>query len=325
MRRLLVIALVLAAGACAQPVDPGAAEVARALSSQVDADRLMNDVVALSQEHWEDTPFDCASLDATSDTWCRLTNVRSRAWLAARFTELGLEVTDDVSLEHPPTHNLFVEVKGTERPEEVLLVGAHFDAFYGGADDNSSGVAVMVEMARLIAQAPLRRTVRFVGFDLEEIGLVGSSRMARSKSPPLVSLVFDCVGYRDTAAGSQKSLPGLPNSPAGDFLAVIGNEVSRPRIETLLEVARGDPAVPPLQALLAPGLGAGPLTGNLMRSDHAPFWLEGQSAVFFTDTANFRNPNYHTPQDEPATLDREFLASVARAALLAVGTWGNGP
>ena len=105
---------------------------------------------------------------------------------------------------------------------------------------------------------------------------------------------------------------------------MIANEPSRQRaVETrLLNDALG---VARMVAIIAPADGASPIAGNLMRSDHAPFWLTGREALFFTDTANFRNPNYHTDQDLPATLDPEFLASATRLAMVTVGYWAGGP
>lgn len=319
----LVLALVSASG-CSSRVSAATTSRAHDLGAAVEPGRLWDDVQSLVDLHQADTPFDCASVGSSAETWCHLTNTKSREFVRARFAALGLGVEDDASSESPPTHNVFADVRGTERPGEVVLVGAHFDAFYGGADDNGSGVAVMLELARVVAAHPLPRTVRFVGFDLEEYGLVGSSRYAKSHDAPVASLVFDCVGFKDPTPGSQGSLPGFPVPPAGDFLAVIGNDVSRDRVETLFQVAEGAAGVAPLQAIVAPGLGAGPLSGNLMRSDHAPYWLAGKSAVFFTDTANFRNPHYHQATDLRATLDADFLGQVARTAALALGAWGGG-
>lgn len=322
MRTLLVLLLL---PACAPgQVDGPTTDKARALATDVDGDRVFSDVVALAGLHATDTRVDCASLNSRADTWCNLTNDAARRFLEERFRSLGLSPLIDEVTDHPATRNVVVDLRGTSKPDEVVLVGAHFDAFFMGADDNSSGVAVMLELARLLATRPLARTVRFVGFDHEEIGLVGSTRLARARPAPRVSLVLDCVGYADSTPGSQASPPGFPSSPAGDFLAVVANDVSRARAEEVVQVAAGQGA-PPLVLIVSPGLGAGPLSGNLMRSDHAPFWLAGESAIFFTDTANFRNENYHTRLDTPDTLNRGFLTGVAKAAAMAVVAWGDAP
>lgn len=321
---LLLVLLLVVAGCAPGQVDGATTEKARALAQEVDGDRVFADVEALARLHLTDTRVDCAALNSRADTWCNLSNAGARTFVADRLRSLGLSPEFDVVDTHPETSNVLAELPGTSKPGEVVLVGAHFDAFFMGADDNSSGVAVMLEVARLLANRPLARTVRFIGFDHEEIGLVGSTRHVKSRSTPKVSLVFDCVGYADSTPGSQTSPPGFPASPAGDFLAVIANDVSRARAEEVVQVAAGKGA-PPLVPIISPGLGAGPLSGNLMRSDHAPFWLAGESAVFFTDTANFRNKNYHTRLDTPETLNRPFLTGVAKAAAMAVVAWGDAP
>lgn len=321
MSRALLMAVAL--GGCAPAgVDGATAEKARLLATEVDGRRVFDDVVALSTQHGSDVKLNCAALNSVADTWCNLSMTRSRALVQSRLASLGMRVELETSDTHPPTTNVVAELPGTTRPDEVVMVAAHFDAFYSGADDNSSGVAAMLEVARLLAQRPLARTVRFTGFDLEELGLVGSTRHVAVRSPPKASLVFDCIGYSDSKKGSQSSLPGFPTPSAGDFLAVIANDVSRGQVEQFAAVAKDQP-IPPVVDIIAPGLGAGPLSGNLMRSDHAPLWLAGESAVFFTDTANFRNPNYHTPNDTADTVNQEFLTGVTRAAVMAIVAWGD--
>jgi len=184
-------------------------------------------VRTLSTQHLDDSHLDCAALNSKLDSWCNLSNSRSRALVMARLTSLGLQVELESSDTHPVTTNVVAELRGTSKPDEVVMIAAHFDAFYSGADDNSSGVAAMLEVARLLANRPLARTVRFTGFDLEEIGLVGSTRHVATRAHPKASLVFDCIGYSDTKPGSQSSLPGFPTPSAGDFLAEVRRQMRR--------------------------------------------------------------------------------------------------
>lgn len=322
---VMALALAAASAACAPaPVPAATIERARQVAARVDDAAIFRDVQALAAQHLADVKFDCQG-SVPRPLWpaCDLSTGAARQTVRARFEALGLTVTEQSDTEYPETTNVLAEVRGTERPDEVVLVGAHYDAFYGGADDNSTGVAVVLELARLVAAEPLRRTVRFAAFDKEEYGLVGSKRLVAAGQQVSVALIMDCVGYRDLAAGSQKSVPGLPVPPRGDFIAAIADEVSRGRLEDLLDVARGSPGVAPVQGIVAPGTGDGPLTSDLMRSDHAPFWRSGQRAIFLSDTANFRNPNYHQASDLPATVDAEFLADVARLAALATVVWAD--
>ena len=333
MRRLLISLVGLVLGSCASSPSLEEAAVTRAggFAAGVERARLVADVESLVAAHLGDTPYDCVRLNPNIDTtrspYCGHTREKARALLRERLTALGYAVTEQTTEdERFPTTNLVAERRGTERPDEVVMVGAHYDAFYAGADDNSSGVAALLEMARLAAGQRFARTVRFVGFDLEEFGLVGSTRYVASRPGERIvaSIVFDCIGYRDAREGAQQGLPGFPIPTTGDFLAAIGNATSRPRLEELYTLNTRLGFVS-LQGVVTPNDGAGPLSGNLMRSDHAPFWLAGHSALFLTDTANFRNPNYHQATDVPATLDPDFLTGVTRLSAAGIAFWAEGP
>jgi Zn-dependent M28 family amino/carboxypeptidase len=335
VRALFAALLLLVVSSCASrtPVDEAAVTRVGDFASGVERSRLVSDVDALVAAHREDTPLDCASLidldqlDTEHHPVCHLTRDKARQLVRERFESLGYTVTaQDTEDPRFPTSNVIAELRGDVHPDEVVVVGAHYDAYYSGADDNSSGVAAMLEMARLAAGKRFARTVRFVGFDLEELGLVGSTRYVRAHAEEKViaSLVFDCIGYRDARSGAQQGLPGFPMPDTGDFLAAIANEQSRPRLEELY--ALGDKlGFVPIRGALAPIDGSGPFAGNLMRSDHAPFWLAGHSALFLTDTANFRNPHYHRDTDVPATLDPDFLAGVTKLSAAGLAFWAEGP
>ncbi|PTL77000.1 peptidase M28 [Vitiosangium sp. GDMCC 1.1324] len=311
-----------------------AAAVSRAgdFAAGVEKSRLISNVDALVAAHREDTPLDC-SLFETSDIdtnrrpVCNLTRELSRRLVRERFESLGYSVTThDTEDARFPTSNVIAELRGTEHPDEVVVIGAHYDAFFSGADDNSSGVAAMLEMARLASGKRFARTVRFVGFDLEELGLVGSTRYVQTHPGERIvaSIVFDCIGYRDATPGAQQGLPGFPVPTTGDFIAAIANEQSRASLEELYTLGSRlkDGLV---RGVVMPNDGSGPASGNLMRSDHAPFWLAGQSALFLTDTANFRNPNYHHDTDVPSTLDADFLTDVTRLSAAGLSYWAGGP
>ncbi|HZI03689.1 MAG TPA: M28 family peptidase [Archangium sp.] len=334
MRALRAALLLLAVNACASrlPVEEAALTRAGDFAAGVERSRLESDVEALAAAHREDTPLDCGAFDTSGINLehtpvCHLTREKARQLVRERFEALGYTVIAH-NVEGPTwqTTNVIAEVRGTEHPDEVVVVGAHYDAFFSGADDNSSGVAAMLEMARLAAGKRFARTVRFVGFDLEEIALVGSTRYVRSLPGEeiVASIVFDCIGYRDPRPGAQLDLPGFPIPNTGDFIGAISNEQSRPRLEELYALGSRLDFVP-IRGVMAPIDGSGPASGNLMRSDHAPFWLAGHSALFLTDTANFRNPHYHRDTDEPSTLDYDFLAGVTRLSAAGIAYWAEGP
>jgi hypothetical protein len=196
--------------------------------------------------------------------------------------------------------------EGTMCPERVFIVGAHYDSVSvtPGADDNASGTAGMLEIARVLAGTPLPATVWFTGFTLEENGLVGSYNMAERVVEDGTQVVgmysLEMIGY-------------TTEEENGDFVAVIGNEASI-RLNDAYHRAR-NAFLPDLPSAVLTLQGNGEEQPDSRRSDHAPFWDAGFQALLVSDTANFRNPNYHQPSDTLATLDLEFATNVTKAML----------
>lgn len=263
----------------------------------------------------------------------------------------------------PAWHNIIIELPGKEFPNEMYLVGAHFDCVPDtpGADDNGTGVAVLLEMARLLKDQPLKRTVRIVFFNLEEAGLVGSTQHAerlaerlevaglkkeeKSAEPgadagPKIKLrgmiSLEMLGFYSSEPDSQKNpfkgLQGLELPTKGDFVALAGVLSARPFIRQLDEQLRawrpargeggggdGEPAASAASGINTVVFDYSPIAPpDILRSDHAPFLLRGIPAVMVTDTANFRNPNYHKPTDTIETLDLKELTRTASALTHAV-------
>ncbi|WP_138497839.1 M20/M25/M40 family metallo-hydrolase [Nostoc sp. PA-18-2419] len=216
--------------------------------------------------------------------------------------------------------NIFAERVGTNKAAKAILIGAHYDtvAFSPGADDNASGVAVMLEVARLLGSRPTSRTLQLAFFDQEEAGLLGSQAFVK-KTARLENLggaiVMDMVAYACYTAGCQKYPAGLPISPPsnkGDFLVVVGDTEHLPLVNAFqnLEKNKEKSNLPAVLTLPIPLKGI--LTPDTLRSDHAPFWYQGVGAVLVTDTANLRTPHYHQPSDIPATIDRSFFTGAAQ-------------
>jgi Zn-dependent M28 family amino/carboxypeptidase len=315
--------LVLLCGCALDGPQVSHVQQAEALAEAVDAERLMPWVERLSREHLADTKLPCAAFD-TIDKYpaCELTSTAAVELVRAAFAGFGYEPEIvDQGAEPYVSHNVIAELRGTSRPSEVVLVAAHVDAFYAGADDNGSGVAAMLEVARVAADQRFARTVRFVGFDLEERGSRGSTRYvdAGHADDVVAAMILECVGYTDRGAGSQDSPLGFQLGDVGDSLLIAANADSLGMAQRMLALNKELDLIE-LRAAVAGGSGAYPFTGALLRSDNGPFWLRGLRAVMLTDTANFRNPNYHEASDTPDTLDPEFLAAATRmvAASLAV-------
>lgn len=218
--------------------------------------------------------------------------------------------------------NIIAERPGRDPAAKAVLVAAHFDTVEGspGADDNASGVAVVLELARRLKDRPTRRPLRVVFFDEEEQGLVGSAAYARSPTrlaELAAVVVVEMAGFSCRQKGCQRFPAGLPAGVApdvGDFIAVVGD---LEHVDLLAAFRRaGGPDRPPIFALPVPDKGT-PLPDS-RRSDHAPFWDAGVGAVMITDTAELRNPHYHRASDTPETLDPAFMAGVAAMTVDAV-------
>jgi len=222
------------------------------------------------------------------------------------------------------TYQNVVATVAAEKPGPPLIVAAHFDTVEQspGADDNASGLAVLLEAARLVQAQAFTRPVRFIAFNLEEENLLGSSAYAeylqRKGEEIRGAIVLECVGYARSEPGTQQRPPNLPiDVPTiGNFLAVIGNGASQDLVAAV--TASGNRAVPPLKMIPLVVPGRGEQLPDTRRSDHAPFWDHGYPAVMLTDTANYRNPHYHRPTDTIDTLNLTFLSHVALAVTAAV-------
>jgi Zn-dependent M28 family amino/carboxypeptidase len=273
----------------------------------------------------------------------------AREYCAEQLSALGYTVTrHDFGLGDCAGQNVVGTLRGTELPDEQVLLSAHIDSVdsCNGADDNASGVAGLLEAARALAHAPHPRSLLVACWDQEERGLVGSLKHATAAHllghDIRMSFVFEMIGYRSALPGSQR-LPVAADQeflfellfPAqyqkyvdserrGDFIALVTdaagtlNATGGERYQAVFSQAAEQLRLPvqalPLSALLMLAL------PDLSRSDHSPFWLNGYSAMMITDTANLRNPHYHCADgaDDVASLDFAFAAQVTQAATQAV-------
>ena len=223
---------------------------------------------------------------------------------------------------YAPRRQTFISMKeevgnviaGDENPGGYYILGAHFDTVAGtpGADDNASGVAVLLEVARLARNLTPPRPWAFIGFTCEEPPAfftpdMGSrvyvKRARQQKANILGMLCLEMVGYYSQAPHSQ-SLPlplklmGYPTT--GNFIGLVSDRRSRPLMVRLEAAIQGGCRLPTVT--LAVPLG-GHILPEVRLSDHANFWDEGYPAIMLTDTAFMRNPNYHEPGDVMDLLD----------------------
>lgn len=202
--------------------------------------------------------------------------------------------------------------------EAIFIVGAHYDTVQGtpGADDNASAVAALLEIAKNLQNVPLKSSVVFCGFTLEEYGLIGSKayveKLISEKTVVSGMISLEMVGYRNRQPGSQTYPPYVDPSKypdTGDFIAVVGNEPSQELAISIASKMKEHVPELPVEYLILPG--KGDQFKEVLLSDHSPFWDKDYRAVMITDTAFFRNPHYHQPTDKIETLDLEFIQNVA--------------
>lgn len=215
--------------------------------------------------------------------------------------------------------NIVVELRGDSIPGEIILFGAHYDSVLGtpGADDNASGVAVLLEMCRALKERKIGRTVRLVFFALEEHPIFNTPHMgshvyaseAVKKGENITIMAsLEMLGYFSSRDGGQAfPLPFMgrvfPTTP--DFVGVVGDTGSKREVELIARALRrtGTKVETLAASRMIPGI-------NL--SDHDPFWKLGFKALMITDTAFYRNPNYHSPNDTIDTLDFRIMSRICR-------------
>jgi len=218
-----------------------------------------------------------------------------------------------------PVRNVFAEIRGASRPGEIVVVGAHYDSVRGapGANDNGSGVAGVLELAHALRGWRPARTWRLVLFVNEEPPFYRTEEMgshvhvagARARGDRIVAMFsIETIGYYADAPGSQHyPFPFSAFYPdRGDFLAFVANLASRGLVHRTVAAFRAA-AEFPSEGVAAPGWIPG-----VDWSDQWAFWRAGIPAVMITDTAPFRYPHYHTPQDTPDKVDYDRLARVVR-------------
>lgn len=236
------------------------------------------------------------------------------------FESYGLHVESDFFSYRGKIYRNIVARPRAQPGGPLVILGAHIDALEGspGADDNASGMAVLLETARLLASARLRSRLLFCAFNLEELNMIGSRAFAKKlktvgeRVAGMISL--EMVGYVDPLPGRQKYPMGLggfyPNR--GDFIGLVGNWRSNALLGKFAAQMRRVPDLR-VETLSVPGKGW--LIPAVRLSDHSPFWDLGYPALMVTDTSFYRNPNYHAPSDTIDTLDLGFMAKVCEGVI----------
>ena len=218
---------------------------------------------------------------------------------------------------HQEVFNIDAEIPGSSRPEEIVIVGAHYDSVPDcpGANDNATGVAGMLALARAFRSHKPARTLRFAAFvneeppffQTDEMGSLVYAKGCRARSEKVVAMLsLETMGCFSEAEGSQSyPLPFSLFYPSrGNFIAFVGNLESRSLVHRAIACFR-EHARFPSEGGAVPGFIQG-----VGWSDHWSFWQAGYPAIMITDTAPFRYAHYHLATDTPDRIDYESLARI---------------
>lgn len=292
---------------------------------------LIADVQTLAGEIGERNMHHYSQLNAAAD------------FIESSFGRAGLTARRDTyELQGRACHNIEVEVRGAQ--PQILLVGAHYDSVFGspGANDNGSGVAAMLALARRFAKrassakattaaGSTTHTLRFVAFVNEEPPYFQTEQMgsfvyaSRCKArgdqiPAMISL--ETIGYFSDAPGSQ-TYPSAAIGPfypsVGNFIGFVGNVPSRSLLRRSLALFRKDAKLPSEGAALPSFI------PGVAWSDQWSFWQHGYRGIMLTDTAPFRYPHYHAATDTPDKLDYDRFALVVSGVEKMIKGLDRGP
>ncbi len=273
--------------------------------------RLRRHVQVLAGEIGERNPSNYANLE------------RAAAYIEGQFEASRYSVeSQSYTVGGRVYRNLIVSRPGRDKQEEQIILGAHYDTNPGtpGADDNASGVSVLLELARLSIDREFGKTVRFIAFSTEEMpsfrtGLMGShvyARRAKSRGDRIVGMIsFEMLGYYSDLEGSQSYPTGfsLFYPSRGNFISLVSDFWSwrwKNKVEAALKQSMRLPIESVATFRFVPGVDW---------SDHRSFWKAGYPALMMTDTAFYRNPHYHRGTDTPEKLDYTRMAELTRGLL----------
>lgn len=250
------------------------------------------------------------------------------AYIENVWQEQGYQVTPQTyEVEGIPCSNLEVSHVGIKHPEQILLIGAHYDSVAGspGANDNGSGVAVLLEMARLLKGMKTGSTVRFVAFVNEEspfffreqMGSMVYARQARQRNDDIRLMIsLEMLGYYSERPHSQRYPPLFRffYPDRANFIGFVSNLRSRRVLNRFSAAFRRHSRFP------AEHIATFSWIPGVAWSDHLAFWRQGYRAIMVTDTAFYRYPHYHAASDLPDELDYASMAAVTEGVARAVTT-----
>lgn len=224
----------------------------------------------------------------------------------------------EFSLEDRQVKNIIATKPGKLKPQEIIIVGAHYDTcFNPGADDNASAIAGMLELASFLFPVQTNRTIKFIAFVNEEPPFFRTENMgsrvyakeAKKNAEDIrAAIILEMIGYYSNQPHSQKHPPllNLFYPHQGNFICLVGNLSSRRLVNKIVTSFKSHSQFP-IESFVGPTFISG-----IDFSDHWSFWKEGYPAVMVTDTAFYRYPHYHSNLDTYEKLDYKSMAEVVR-------------
>lgn len=270
------------------------------------ADELKQYVTKLAGDIGERNLFNVNKLNQAAD------------YIEKQFNEAGYTAKrQSYQVDNITVYNLIVELTGQTTPQEIVVIGAHYDSAYNcpGANDNATGIAATLALAKRFANNPQPRTIRFVAFVNEEppyfqtptMGSYVYAKNCRQNNDQIVAMIsLETIGYYTDQPNTQKYPPplNLLYPSTGNFIGFVGNLESRNLVHRSIASFRKH-AKFPSEGVAMPGV----VTG-VGWSDHWSFWEHGYNGIMITDTAPFRYPHYHETTDTPDKIDYTRMATV---------------
>ena len=250
---------------------------------------------------------------------------KTESYITNYFKNIGLQVQlQQYKYGNYDITNIITGSQENLLSSKYYVIGAHYDSVPEtyGADDNASGIAVLLELARYTMQEKISLPVRFVAFTAEEpptfsTHYQGSKVFVKSalenKDEILGAIILEMVGYTSNEQAYPLVLKWMGYPSKGNFIGIVGNRKSKKFGQSIFQSFKKNDQLP-VETLFVPFNGR--ILPDTRLSDHSPFWDAGLPAVMITDTSFFRNPNYHAPQDTFDTLDYFFMAELVKSLLV---------
>ncbi len=269
-------------------------------------DELARDVYTLAAEIGERNIWKYKNLTAAAE------------FIEKSLIEAGYQVNrQNYQVEGKTCWNLEAEITGTKHPERIMVIGAHYDSVYGspGANDNGSAVASTLALARWFSDKTTAITLRFVFFVNEEppfyhtnqMGSMVYAKSCRAANENIIAMLsLETMGYYSDQPNSQKyPFPfNFVYPSTANFIGFVANTSSRELLHTVIASFRRHCKFPSQGGALMK------IVPGISWSDHWSFWQAGYPAIMITDTALFRYPYYHGPEDTPDKINYDHLARV---------------